>query len=233
MSRGYPRTNAEAANALHAYVVTDRPPLRWLHQHRCPHTNARAAREYVGRVAVEVKLYRELDPEEIEEWKRLATKAHPPGEVRLASDLSWAELDPGTDYLLRAREGSDLRACAWVTKRTVTISDREIRVAGIRGVVTDPDHRRRGFGRAVMERAHELMCSFEDCDIALLFSSVMAVPFYESLGWRAIRRAVTCEQPAGRIDYTAALPAAPVMAFALRPSARLPAGDVHVHGLPW
>jgi hypothetical protein len=61
----------------------------------------------------------------------------------------------------------------------------------------------------------------------------MAVPFYESLGWRAIRESVTCDQPGGRIDYTAMLPTAPVMALALRQPAHLPVTPIHVCGFPW
>jgi aminoglycoside 2'-N-acetyltransferase I len=182
---------------------------------------------------VDVRPYRELEPGEVAEWERLVRKAYPPSEVRLGSDLRWADLDAETDYLIRFHEGAELRACAWVTKRTVTVSDRDVRIAGIRGVVTDPDYRRRGYGRAVMARAHELMRSFADCDVALLFSSVMAVPFYESLGWRPVAGSVTCEQPAGRIDYTQALPTAPVMALPLRHAGELLFGPIHVQGFPW
>jgi GNAT superfamily N-acetyltransferase len=182
---------------------------------------------------VAVRRYRELVPDEVAEWERLVRKAYPPGEVRLGAELRWAGLDAETDYLIRFHEDAELRACAWVTKRTATVSDHELRVAGIRGVVTDRGHRRRGHGRAVMERAHELMRSFADCEVALLFSSVMAVPFYESLGWRAVNGPVTCEQPGGRIDYTRALPTAPVMALALHRAAELPFGPIHVHGFPW
>lgn len=182
---------------------------------------------------IDVRPYRNLEPRALAEWRRLVKKAHPPGEVRLGSDIRWADLHPETDYLIRLWDEEELRACAWVTQRTVSVSGRETRVAGIRGVVTDPDQRRRGYGRAVMERAHELMRSFADCEFALLFSSVMAVPFYEDLGWRALNGPVTCDQPSGRIDYTEALPTAPVMVLGLRPSADLPAGPVDVDGLPW
>jgi aminoglycoside 2'-N-acetyltransferase I len=184
-------------------------------------------------MSIGVARYRDLQPNEIEEWKRLLKKAHPPGETRLGSDLHWAELDAKTDYLIRLWDEGELQACAWVTRRTVSTSGRARRVAGIRGVVTHPDERRRGYGRAVMEQAQDLMRSFADCDFALLFSSVMAVPFYENLGWRAIRGPVTCDQPSGRIDYTETLPTAPVMVLALRPSAYLPAGPIDVRGLPW
>jgi GNAT superfamily N-acetyltransferase len=184
-------------------------------------------------VAVDVILYRELAPDEIEEWERLVRKANPPGEVRLGADLRWADLDGATDYLVRCRAHGELVACAWVTKQLVSISGHEAPVAGIRGVLTDPDHRRRGYGRAVMERAHELMQTFTDCDLAMLFSSVMAVPFYEELGWRAIPGPVTVDQPGGRIDYTRELPTAPVMVLALREPAGPPPGPVDVPGFPW
>jgi hypothetical protein len=84
-----------------------------------------------------------------------------------------------------------------------------------------------------MERAETLMQSFTDVEFAMLFSSVMAVPFYESLGWRAVRGPVTCDQPRGRIDYTNALPTAPVMVLPLEPDSDFPAGPVDVPGLPW
>ena len=182
---------------------------------------------------IDVGRYCDLEPKELDEWKLLVSKAHPPGEVRPGASLRWAELDSQTDYLIRVWVDKELLACAWVTKRTVSVSGQETRVAGIRGVVTDPDHRRRGYGRAAMQSAHKLMRSFGDCEFALLFSSVMAVAFYDDLGWRAIGGPVTIDQPTGRINYTQTLPRAPVMALALRPSASLPAGPIEVQGLPW
>jgi hypothetical protein len=108
-----------------------------------------------------------------------------------------------------------------------------MRVARVRGVITDPERRRRGHGRVIMERAHVLMRSFADCGFALLFSSVMAEPFYESLGWHTVTAPVICDQPGGRIDDTQTLATAPVMVLVLREPADLPPGPVHVRGLPW
>jgi hypothetical protein len=84
-----------------------------------------------------------------------------------------------------------------------------------------------------MEEAHKLMRSFGDCDFALLFSTVMAVPFYESLGWQSVPGPVICDQPGGHIDYTRIRPTAPVMALSLLDSADLPSGVVRVRGFPW
>jgi GNAT superfamily N-acetyltransferase len=182
---------------------------------------------------VDARLYREVESEARAEMQRLVAKVHPPGEVRLGSELHWAEVNPDTDYLIRLWDDGELRACAWATRQALRAPAGDVAVAGIRGVLTDPDRRRRGYGRVVMKRAHELMQSFEDCDIALLFSSVMAVPFYEALGWRVIPGPVLCEQPSGTINYTHVLPTAPVMALKLRPSAELPSGAIATCGLPW
>jgi GNAT superfamily N-acetyltransferase len=187
----------------------------------------------VPAMRVDVRPYRELTPHEIEEWEDLVRKVYPPGEARSGSELRWADLDEATDYLVQLHDDSELRACAWVTRQTISSSGRELRVAGVRGVLTDPEHRRRGYASAVMDQAQTLMRSFGDCDVAVLFSSVMAVPFYESFGWRALPGPVTVEQPDGRIDYTEALPTAPVMALPLRRGADLPLGRIDVHGLPW
>jgi GNAT superfamily N-acetyltransferase len=184
-------------------------------------------------MGVDARLYREVESAAREELERLVAKVHLRGEVRLGSGLRWAEVNPEADYLIRLWDDGELRACAWATQHAIRISAREVAVAGVRGVMTDPDQRRRGYGRAVMEQAHELMRSFTDCELALLFSSVMAVPFYEALGWRAIPGPVTCDQPGGRINYTEALPTAPVMALQLRPSAELPSGPIDACGLPW
>ena len=118
---------------------------------------------------IDVRPYRDLAPTELEEWKRLAKKAHPPGEVRLGSDLRWAGLD----------------------QRPTTSSDCGMKTSCVHA---RPAQRRRGYGRTVMEHAQELMRSLANVEFALLFSSVMAVPFYETLGWRTIPGPVTCDQ---------------------------------------
>jgi hypothetical protein len=64
-------------------------------------------------MSIAVRTYRDLEPKEMEEWERLVKKAHPPGEVRLGSDIRWADLDPETDYLIRLWDEDELRACGW------------------------------------------------------------------------------------------------------------------------
>jgi GNAT superfamily N-acetyltransferase len=176
--------------------------------------------------------FADVTADEMEEWRRLQARAHPAGEERLGGELAWAKLEP-TDYFIRLHADGDLRACAWLTRRAVVVDEREAEVAGVRGVMTDPGYRRRGFGRIVMERAHDLIRSLDDCEFALLFSSVMAVPFYESLGWHAVYGPVTCDQPGGRINYTERLPTALVMVRMKEDHTPPPSGAIDVLGLPW
>ena len=186
----------------------------------------------LGLMRVEDRGQAEITAAQNEEWHRLARAVHPPGEARVGSDLRWADLDPSVDRFIGLWDEDELRACAWTTERTILIGGREARVGGVRGVMTHPDHRRRGYGTAVMERAREIVRS-RDVELALLFSSVMAVPFYEKLGWRKVAGPVFCDQPDGRIDYTARLPQAPVMALVLRPGLEPVRGPIDVRGLPW
>ena len=166
----------------------------------------------------------------MDEWRRLRLRARSADE--LGSDLRWAEAQ-ASDLLIRLWADGDLRACAWVTRRTIAVGGRETRVAGVRGVMTDPAYRRRGYGRAVMERAHELIRSFPDCEFGLLFSSVMAVPFYEALGWRRVAGPVMCDQPDGPLDYTGRFPQAPIMALMRDRASPPPQGAIDALGLPW
>jgi GNAT superfamily N-acetyltransferase len=183
-------------------------------------------------VRVDVRQFWDVTDAEMEEWRRLQAKANAPEEARMGSDLTWAKLEP-TDYFIRLWADGGLRACAWLTRRRIAVGGRDAPVAGVRGEMTHPAYRRLGLGRIVMERTHDLMRSLEDCEFGVLFSSAMAVPFYESLGWRSIDGAVMCDQPDGRINYTRRLPTAPVMVRMKEPRIAPPSGVVDVLGLPW
>lgn len=174
----------------------------------------------------------ELSPEHKQQWEELRRAVYPPDVQRVGGDLRWAPIDPADDFI-RLQGGGRLIACAWVTERTVKAGGRDAHVAGIRGVMTHPDERRHGYGRVVMQRAHELMRLRPACEFGLLFSSPMAAPFYEALGWRTLDGPVICEGPTGDpIDYTARIPA-PVMGLTLRADTQLPAGPIDIRGLPW
>jgi hypothetical protein len=83
-----------------------------------------------------------------------------------------------------------------------------------------------------MRRAEEHIWREVRPALAMLYSSVMAVPFYESLGWRAIPGPVFCEQPGGTINVTELLPNNPIMVL-VPDGTPLPEGVVDLCGLPF
>jgi GNAT superfamily N-acetyltransferase len=182
-------------------------------------------------VRIDVRSSLGLQGVELDEWRALGDLVHPPDRPRPATGMEWAPRQDD-DHIVRVWDDDQLRACAWVTWRVVSIDDREGPVAGIRGVMTHPDARRRGYGRAAMLHAQAVIDWGPPTEMALLFSSEMGVAFYRSLGWVEVGVPVLIEQAAGRIDYMALHPEAPVMAR-LRPGAVLPSKAIEVHGLPW
>jgi hypothetical protein len=73
------------------------------------------------------------------------------GEPRPGSDLRWTDLDAETDNLIRFRQHNQLCANARVTKRTITIPDHEMRVAGFRGLT--PPRRESGQNSPALSRS--------------------------------------------------------------------------------
>ncbi len=172
-----------------------------------------------------------LSEAEREELRDLANRCFGPPEQRPPHPLTIAP-DADTRYVVRVWDEGLLVSCLWITERTILIDGRPARVAGIRGVRTDPARRRRGYAGAAMRCAEEFIWRELRPDLAMLHSSVMAVPFYESLGWRAIEGPVSCDQPGGKLVVSEALPQNPFMAL-VPAGQKLPRGPVDLCGLPW
>jgi len=136
-------------------------------------------------------------------------------------------------YTARVRAAQDrLVSSASICQRRILLNNQPVRACGIRGVMTHPDARRQGYGRAAMQTV--TTCIWRDLapDLALLLSSAMAVPFYLSLGWQVFDGVVVCAQPDGMINYTHLRPTQPAMLLMLG-DASPPRGTIDLCGLPW
>jgi aminoglycoside 2'-N-acetyltransferase I len=173
-----------------------------------------------------------LSPEACRELSDLFTRCFGPPESRTPHPLVIAP-DDDTKYIVRVWDDGLLVSGLWITERTILADGQPTRIAGIRGVRTDPAYRRRGYAAAGMRSAQDFIWRELRPNLAMLHSSVMAVPFYESLGWRAIDGPVYCDQPAGKLNVTEKLPQNPIMV--LLPAGRqdLPHGPVDLCGLPF
>ena len=83
-----------------------------------------------------------------------------------------------------------------------------------------------------MQRATEFIWRAQHAELALLFSSEIAVPFYTTLGWIIVHGQVLCEQPGGVINYTQVAPEAPLMML-LPTEAKPSITSIDMRGLPW
>ena len=183
---------------------------------------------------VDLRLWGELKQDELEEYEALLESVAPEDERdrEIAGRLVWAPVDPVTTWVVRVRHEGRLVSCVALILRDVLAGNKQLRAAGIRGLRTHPEHRRRGFATAAMERATEFFLQELRPDFAILLSSVMAVPFYERLGWRSIDGPVFCEQPNGQVRYSEVLPEAPVMVF-LPHGTDAPTGTIDLQGFPF
>src|SRR5947209_9162695 len=119
----------------------------------------------------------DLSPAERQELAQLNLRVHGPREARddPASRLVFGGYDD-TVCVVRVRLDSLLVSCLFVAERRTLVDGRPTPVGGIRGVVTHPDCRRRGFAHAAMQRGQRAIWQDLRPDLALLLSSEMAVP---------------------------------------------------------
>ena len=172
-----------------------------------------------------------LSAQERRELSDLATRCFGPPELRTPHPLTISP-DEDTRYVVRVWEDGLLVSCLWITERTILVDGQPTRIAGIRGVRTDPPCRRRGFGAAAMRAAAEFIWRELRPDLAMLLSSEMAVPFYQRLGWQIIKGPVYFDQPTGKQNLNEVLPERPTMV--LLPKGRdLTRGPVDLCGLPF
>jgi GNAT superfamily N-acetyltransferase len=186
--------------------------------------------------ALEVRARRtaELSEEDHQELRELSWRVHGPPEARRSSAvgrLTWAGIED-TVWSITARQGGLLVSSLFVGERVILLDGVERRAGTIRGVVTDPAHRRRGFGRAVMLLGQQYIWQAIGADLGILLSSEMAVPFYQSLGWRTFDGKVICEQPQGTIHYTDVISEGAPMLL-LRDGDAMPTKEIDLRGFPF
>jgi predicted N-acetyltransferase YhbS len=141
-----------------------------------------------------------------------------------ATRMRWA--DPDEIAIARDDEGR-VAAMVVVVHRDGTLDGAPVRLAGIGGVATWPDLRRRGFARAALDRALAAIDA-RGPDLTMLICDPARVPFYGRVGFVPFAGTTYMEQDGERavLDYE------PTM---LRPGrlAAPAAGDLDLCGPPW
>ncbi len=87
-----------------------------------------------------------------------------------------------------------LRAVAGIHEREVLCDGQKLRVAGIGGVMTEPEFQGQGHGKQVMLHVMELLRTEAQCAFSLLFCEDHNVGFYGKLGWTLFEGDMVVEQ---------------------------------------
>ncbi len=103
----------------------------------------------------------------------------------------------------------------------------KMHIGGIGGVSTHPDSRRRGYASVALDAAIQTMRDRQDVQFVLLVCEPHNEAFYAARGWHPFAGELYCEQPAGRVPFTAMKP----FVFDLKRSPRR--GVIDLCGLPW
>ena len=138
--------------------------------------------------------------------------------------VKWAHADL---RVLVGAPGEGLVGHVGLYFREVTWNGRKLHIGGVGGVMTHPEHRRRGYASVALDAAVRTMRDREDVQFALLFCEPHNAAFYQSRGWHPFEGEVWVEQPEGRIRFE---PMAPFI-FHIKRSPRQ--GVLDLCGLPW
>jgi predicted acetyltransferase len=138
--------------------------------------------------------------------------------------VKWANADlrvllETPDDALVCHVGLYFREASW--------NGRKLHIGGIGGVMTHPDHRRRGYASIALDAATRTMRDREDVQFVLLFCEPHNIAFYQGRGWHAFDGEVYVDQPQGRVRFEAMAP----FIFHIKRSPRQ--GVLDLCGLPW
>jgi GNAT superfamily N-acetyltransferase len=114
-----------------------------------------------------------------------------------------------------------------ILTRIITVAGEALRIGGIGGVATPPEHRGRGYASQAMRRAADFMRDELGLEFALLVCGPHRVSLYESLGWQLVTGPMLFDQPDGKQKFND-----PVMILSLT-GKPWPAGEIDLMGLPW
>lgn len=85
--------------------------------------------------------------------------------------------------------------------RDASHGERPVRMGGIGGVKTHPDHPGLGHAAEAMNAAHRLFIEEGTVDFGLLVCNDTLIPYYGRLGWLLCEGEILTDQPEGKVKF--------------------------------
>jgi len=142
-------------------------------------------------------------------------------------DVTWAHAFQRV--LVRETKGGPVISHVGIFVREAEWDGLPVTLGGIGGVMTHPDHRRKGHARAALRRALTYLYDEAKVGFALLFVEPHNVAFYAHQGWQRFQGDVLVKQPGGVAPFTKF----GAMTLGIRGGAGATQGKIDLRGLPW
>jgi predicted acetyltransferase len=84
-----------------------------------------------------------------------------------------------------------------ILEREISVGEKSLRIGGIHGVVTDPEHRCHGVASALMGRSVDFIRNQLNLPFGLLTCKPRLEAFYNRLGWKTVTAPCIFKQPDG------------------------------------
>jgi predicted N-acetyltransferase YhbS len=172
-------------------------------------------------IAVTIKRTKDLHPTTKRQIDLLTHEEF--GNVDLVRRYQWAE----PDLMATATKGREIVSFVGLLIRTVLIDGKPAKVLGVSNAVTPPEHRGKGYSRAVMQEVIDFAFKEVKAECALLLCRDHLVPYYEKLGWYVVKCPLQFNQLDGKKIWTAN-----TMLYSLN-GARLSPQMIDLQSNPW
>jgi GNAT superfamily N-acetyltransferase len=132
-----------------------------------------------------------------------------------------------SDWFVMGFLDDNLVSRVGIVKRVVSVNEDVVVVGGIGGVVTRPEHRKRGYSTSLMRSAQRFIRDELPANFGLLICDPKLQPFYEKLGWKVVPGPTRYTQPGGSMACKGL-----TMVIELG-RAKWPEGSIDLCGYPW
>ncbi len=141
-----------------------------------------------------------------------------------SGDVDWANPDL---RVLIENENRQIISHVGLYFRDGLWNGRKARLAGVGGVTTHPDHRRKGYASVALDAAIQTIRHHEAIDFVLLVCDDEKMSFYAARKWQPFGGVLIVEQNGQQVKFDVMKPM--IFDMAMRPRT----GTIDLCGLPW
>ena len=144
--------------------------------------------------------------------------------IPLARQFEWTKEGA---YRIVVYSGESLVSFLKILERTCLVDEQQVRIGGVAGVMTPPEHRGRGYAGLALREARRVIFEKLKAQLGLLLCEPELVKFYTRHGWQSVDCPVKFEQSSGNAVW-------PYCTMILaKPGKEWKPNSIDLCGFPW